>query len=306
MELRDLEYFAKIAAHGNVRRTAEDLDMSPAALSKCLRRLEGALAAKLVLRTPKGVQLTAVGAGLLAQIERIRLTMDDVVREAEALSTGIAGRVRIGTSPLVAEETYLAYSDLLRTAPKVAITLDVSDNDLLIPSLQRGELDLVLNLLGEAPVPGCVAETLFHDDIVVFGSRSHRLAGRKSVAMEDLVPERWALSPINVQHWHWLFRGFESRGLPPPRMAFETRSLRLRLLAVSSSDLLGFTSRRVIQRSSAELRLKEIPIKEVAWRRPVGVLRRDGGYVSPATLRFVEILRSRVAGMPKTHTRHAR
>src|ERR1700752_4829036 len=98
MELRDIEYFAVIAEHGNVRRAAETLQLSPPALSMSLRRLEKAMGAKLVMRTPKGVELTAVGSALQAQVGRIRLTLDDVTREAADLSHGRAGHLRIGAS----------------------------------------------------------------------------------------------------------------------------------------------------------------------------------------------------------------
>jgi len=64
MELRDIEYFAVLAEHGNVGRAAAALGISQPALSKCLQRLETALATKLVDRTTKGVELTAEGTAL--------------------------------------------------------------------------------------------------------------------------------------------------------------------------------------------------------------------------------------------------
>jgi DNA-binding transcriptional LysR family regulator len=75
MELRDIEYFAVMAEHGNVRRASEALGLSPTALSKSLRRLEQSLKARIVKRTPKGIELTAVGSALLAQVKRIRVTL---------------------------------------------------------------------------------------------------------------------------------------------------------------------------------------------------------------------------------------
>ena len=59
MQLRDLEYFAAVAEHGNLGRAAEALDLSQPALSKSVRRLELWAGTKLVQRTPKGVELTA-------------------------------------------------------------------------------------------------------------------------------------------------------------------------------------------------------------------------------------------------------
>jgi DNA-binding transcriptional LysR family regulator len=66
MELRDLQYFLAVAEHGGVRKAAEALGMSQPGLSKSLRRLESD-AAKLVARTPKSVELTAVGSALLCR-----------------------------------------------------------------------------------------------------------------------------------------------------------------------------------------------------------------------------------------------
>jgi DNA-binding transcriptional LysR family regulator len=88
MELRDIEYFAIIAEHRNVRRASEALGLSPGAMSKSLRRLEKSMHAKLVERTPKGVALTSVGAALLAQVHRLRVTLMDIRREAEDLTEG--------------------------------------------------------------------------------------------------------------------------------------------------------------------------------------------------------------------------
>ena len=65
MELRDIEYFTVVAEHGNLGRAAEALGLSQPALSKSLRRLEHEIGAKLVKRTPKGVELSAEGMALL-------------------------------------------------------------------------------------------------------------------------------------------------------------------------------------------------------------------------------------------------
>src|SRR5689334_4923868 len=66
MELRDIDYFAVVAHHGHLGRAAEALGLGQPALSMSLRRLEQSAQAKLVKRTAKGVELTAVGAALLS------------------------------------------------------------------------------------------------------------------------------------------------------------------------------------------------------------------------------------------------
>ena len=292
MELRDIQYFAVIAEHGNVRRASEALELSPPAVSKSLRRLELAVGAKLVIRTPKGVELTSAGSALLAQARRIRLTLDDVAREAADIGHGRAGHLRVASSPAVGEELPAAYVALSREAPDLTLQIVTADNDVSVPMLLKGGLDLILNYIPDPPRPGLAHEHLYDDTVVVCARANHPLARRKRVAMADLVGERWAVSSPNLLNVRWLTKAFQGGGLPLPRLAFEARSIHLRVQAIADSNLLGYIPRRILQRIGVRFGLKELPVKELIWRRPVGVIYRDGGYLSPAARRFIEILKA--------------
>ena len=147
MDLRDIEYFAVVAQHGHLGRAAEALGLGQPALSMSLRRLEKSAQAKLVKRTSKGVELTAVGAALLSHAGKLRLARDDLAREVADLARGRAGHLRIGASPSNAEVCLPeACSTLLMEAPKVTLNVAVLDNDALLPALRKGELDTITPL----------------------------------------------------------------------------------------------------------------------------------------------------------------
>lgn len=224
MELRDIEYFAVIAKYGNVRRAADALDLSPPALSKCLRRLEKSLQARIVKRTPKGIELTSVDSALLAKVERIRVTLADVAREAADLSKGLAGHMRIGVGPAIAELLPATYAALLGEAPRLTATIEVSDNDVMFPALRNGTLDLIVNVIPEFSMSGLAVEHLFDDDYVVCASTRHRLAKSKRIAISALANERWVLTTPNIPTQQLLERAFRDRGIPPPECAIEVRS----------------------------------------------------------------------------------
>jgi DNA-binding transcriptional LysR family regulator len=236
MELRDIEYFAVAAEHRHLGRAAAALGLSQPALSKSLQRLERALQVKLVRRTPKGIDLTQEGSTLLLRVRELRLSLQDVAREVKEVSEGRVAQLRIGASVATSEGVLAAaMARLLHDAPRTMFNVVVSDNDLLIPALRNGELDAVVNFL---PVvldsEGLVRELLYDDEDVVCASAKHRLAGRKSVAITDLVEERWAISEPMLLPAHRLFEKFREAGLPPPRIAFQSRSPMLRLrLAVA-------------------------------------------------------------------------
>jgi DNA-binding transcriptional LysR family regulator len=292
MDLRDIEYFAVIAEHGHLGRAAEALGLGQPALSISLRRLEREADAKLVRRTPKGVELTAVGSALLSHVRRLQLARGDLARELADLAHGRAGHLRIGAGPTITENLLaVTCTALLGESPKVSFKITVSDNDVMIPALRNGEFDLVVNYLGMDPLEDLVKEQLYEDGHGVIASASHPLAKKKQVTLADLAQQKWALNEQTLLSQQWLRRKFQESGYPPPRCAFESRSIRLRLQAVASSDLLDYTSRQVYLQAAERFRLVELPVEQLKWRRPVGVVYREGGYLSPAARRFIELLK---------------
>ena len=298
MEFRDIEYFAVVAEHGNVRRAAEALDLSPPALSMSLRRLEKAVGAKLVRRVPKGIELTAVGTAMVDQARRIRLTLHDAIREAADLSQGQAGHLRIAAGPVTSEELPRVYSALHRVVPKLKLDIMVADNDESTPLLLQGKLDLIFNTLSTSPREGTIQEWLYDEAYVVCAAANHPLFGKRRTTIGDLCQESWVLPYPSVRRFP-LARLFQENHLPLSQVAVQTRQMRLRLSISATTRLLGYTTRRVLQQAS-EFRLKEIPIKELTWRRPVGVIYRKDAYLSPAARRFIDILKSTTTRKERT------
>jgi len=293
MDFRDLEYFAAVAAHGHLGRAAETLGLSTAALSKSLRRLEGFAEAKLVKRTPKGVEITSVGQALLSHVRQLRVAQTDLQREVHDLAHGRAGHLRIGTGPATAENTLpTACARLLNEAPKVILNVIVSNNDLMVPDLRNGNLDVVVNFIPQYPYHDLVQELLWNDEFVVYASATHRLAGRKRVALAELVQERWSATAASAfLTWQSLHQEFAKASLPAPQIVLVSESVLLRHRAVAATNLLGLAPRRSIEAAPAGIRLSMVPVKELNQPRRVGVFYRKGGYLSPSGRRFVEILK---------------
>src|SRR5262245_17909513 len=127
-QLRDVEYFAAIAEHGQVQRAATALGLTQPALSKSLRRLETAMNAKLLKRTPKGVELTSVGEALLARVHKVRLSVDDMTREIADLSEGRTGHLRIGAATGAGSHLVpVACEILLKESPNVTFNISIHD-----------------------------------------------------------------------------------------------------------------------------------------------------------------------------------
>lgn len=293
MELRDIEYFLAIADHGHVRRAAESLGLSQPALSKSLRRLESSLGAKLVKRTPRGFDFTPVGTALLVRMRGIRLSMDDVAREAADLVQGRAGQLRIGANPATAD--YLlpaAFEALMKSGLRVKSTVTFAMNDALLPALRAGKLDFIVSGVPAYAYDDLAQELLREEEFVVVAAASHPLVRKRRVMMADLAAQDWALGPPNVLSRQHINRVFETHGLAPPEPVLETNSSMLTLHTVASSELLAFVPRDIFRHARPRMRLATLRVNEMAWRRRLGVSYRKEAYLSPAARRFIEILKT--------------
>ena len=105
----------------------------------------------------------------------------------------------------------------------MTLAITVTDNDVLVPALRKGELDLIVNFLPEAPLRAAL-RAVAEDDIVVMHPPII-LAGKGSCD-GGARQERWVLSPMNMLPWHWLCRAFLGE-VTLPQIAVETRSVRL-------------------------------------------------------------------------------
>jgi DNA-binding transcriptional LysR family regulator len=294
MELRDIEYFEEIAEQRHLGRAAERLGLSQPALSKSLRRLEDALQVKLFDRNSKGLELTAEGSLLLARARDLRLSLRNVAREVSEVSEGRAGHLRIGVGPSIPTRLISSsLAKLLIDAPRVAARVTISDADEFVPALRKGELDLNINLMHLSPPEGLCYVRLYEEEFVVCGSKDHRLSSQSEVRLEELSDARWALSESVLPTQQKLRLVFEEHGLPRPQVALESRSLPVRLQAVASSDLLAYTSRRMIEQLVADGHaLVVLPVHELVWRRPVGAIHRNEPYLHAAARRFIDILKA--------------
>lgn len=292
MDLRDIEYFGVIAEHGNLGRAAEALGLSTPALSKSLRRLEDALDAKLVRRTPKGVELTAEGRALLPHVSRLRLSLADVIREVSQIRQGSAGHLRVATTTGNLEDLVgAACSQFLNQAHGATLALGVVAQDDLMAVLRAGKFDLAVGTLSGA-TPDLVHHFLFDDVFVVHASPRHRLAGRAKVTLEEVAKERWIRTAATGFSGQAFNKAFEQRNIIPPTITLESVSVIARLHAAASSDLLYFAPRSVATLAAQRFKLVEIPVQELKYTRRNMVSYRRDAYLTPAGHKFIAILKA--------------
>jgi DNA-binding transcriptional LysR family regulator len=148
--------------------------------------LERSLGVTLVRRTPRDVALTPAGAELVTGAREALETVERIKRRARAAARGALGSVSVG----FVWSTLPAYLPALVAAaaarhPQVELTVSQLRLTDIVPSLRRGDVDLVITRghLGECEM---IVQTLNAEPSVVAIPASHPLARRDAIDHADL------------------------------------------------------------------------------------------------------------------------
>ncbi|WP_083749132.1 LysR family transcriptional regulator [Pelomonas sp. KK5] len=186
VSLKQLRGFAAVAVEGSFTRAAGQLFLSQSALSALIRTLEAELGLKLFDRTTRRLELTEAARELLPAVQRLLADLDRVASDMRDVALRRRGRVRLGTTPLLAASLIPGLMQSFAAAyPDIELSLLDAGADQLLAALRGGELDLVLATF-DAPEPDIEAEPLLRDPMVAVCRRDHPLASRSPLRWADL------------------------------------------------------------------------------------------------------------------------
>ncbi|MDX5378555.1 MAG: LysR substrate-binding domain-containing protein, partial [Halomonas sp.] len=154
--LSALRAFEAAARHRSAKRAAEELSVTPTAISHQIRQLEESLGVALFVRRPRQLILTAQGQKLLGVLSDSFDAIDETV--AKLSQPPARQAVTLSTTPAVAARWLLPWVCLLRDAhPAIDLSIQVSHEWVALDGVVA---DMAIRY-GEGPWPGLVAEKLF-------------------------------------------------------------------------------------------------------------------------------------------------
>jgi len=225
LDLQILRAFVLAAREGSVSRAAERLHLTQPAVSLQLKRLAEETGLQLFTRTPHGLALTADGAALLPQAERVLSAVGDLQQAARNLQGTVRGALRIGTI-LDPEFTRLGMflRELVESAPQIETELRHGMSGTVLAQVLRGELDVGFHLdaddhEGDAAAPAPLAVrtlTRFTYRVVAPAGWGPQVLGRDWKALAALP---WLATPPESAHHRLLDKVFSPLGLSPRRVA---------------------------------------------------------------------------------------
>jgi len=189
MDLKQLEYFVRVAELGSFTRAAIALDVAQPALSRQVRLLEVELRQNLLIRNGRGAAPTEAGKlllehgrGILHQVERAR-------EELGRVRGGLAGRVAIGLPPSVAKAMAVPLiREFRRHMPDATLSISEGLSVGMHESLASGRLDIAL-LYNATPAPGIELAPLLEEPLFLVQRHSGKAAAAarpRAIALRDV------------------------------------------------------------------------------------------------------------------------
>ncbi|VCU69992.1 HTH-type transcriptional regulator CynR [Pigmentiphaga humi] len=177
---KQLRAFIYAAQLGSFTRAAERLHMTQAGLSAIIRELEVQMDSRLFHRTTRLISLTEAGQRLLPVAERAVSDLQRVMAEVNELEAVARGTLRVGATPLVANDLLpAAYVEFRRAHPDVKLEIFGVSPEIIEESVSAGELDFGLGVFPR-PIADLERSRLFSARLFCVGPDNRRVAASRA------------------------------------------------------------------------------------------------------------------------------
>jgi LysR family hydrogen peroxide-inducible transcriptional activator len=287
MNLQDIRYLVTVAELRHFGRAAEACNVSQPTLSSQIRKLEEELGVTLLERTNKRVNLTPVGAQILAHAQCALAEAGQMEAVARAARDPLVGPLRLGVIPTLAPYLMpLILRPLREVYPGLTIELWEDQTKSLIDGLRNHRLDAAL--LATAPAAPEITEiALFDEPLLAALPLHHRLAGEDIVAEEALADELLVLADGHCLANHALAACGARTG--QPRTALQGSMQAATLETLVNLVAAGYCATLIPALAADSLAARGIVLKPLAGKsfRTIRLASRPG-FPRPQALRALE------------------
>jgi LysR family hydrogen peroxide-inducible transcriptional activator len=292
MTLTELKYLIAVADEQHFGRAAERSFVSQPSLSAAIKNIEEELGVRVFERSKRGVELTEIGAEIVAQARR---TLEEAARIKAVAKRG-KGRYRLRLGVIHTIAPYLLprlVVALRKSAPEMSLDIEENMTANLDRLLRSGEIDAaILALPYEAP--GIEVEPIYDEEFLVVAPQGHPFTRRKTVRADELDAGELLLLPVGHCLRDQVLGACTEFSRPPPPGRHGNSLETLRSMVASGLGVTVLPKTALTQRYETPL-AKAVPFAEprpkrrvaVAWRRTGEALARPIG-----VRKLVEALKS--------------
>ncbi|HXZ08333.1 MAG TPA: LysR substrate-binding domain-containing protein [Paraburkholderia sp.] len=189
MDMKALRFFSEVVRQNGFRRASATLHVTQPAISRVIGQLEEEFGVTLLIREPRGVQMTAEGEVLYRHAGQILRQAENLVSELRDLRSMVTGTLRLGLPPMTGSTFFgNVITEFRRRYPGIQLQIEEYGTNQLESALADGRVEIAAAML---PVESkaFVTQTFVRDRVALLCNREHVLATRRKVTLAELAHE---------------------------------------------------------------------------------------------------------------------
>ena len=291
MHLRNVKIFCDVAACRSFSKAAEQHQISQPAASQAVHALEEKLNCQLIDRSQRPLGLTEAGKFYLEGVRGILSSLEKLEQNVQEIENRVTGTLRISaiySIGLLRMDRFLkAFEELY---PHAIIEVEYAHPDVVYQHVREetAELGLVSFPKDSGEFQ---SEPWQEQSIQLVVSAGHPLSERHQVDLHELEGESWIAFtselPIRKKLDRWLKKSGVGLKI---RHEFDNIENIKRDVEIGSG--IAFLPLETVEREVELGLLHAIPLTDVDWTRPLGIVSKRRRRFSPAARKFIELLKS--------------
>jgi DNA-binding transcriptional LysR family regulator len=300
LSIASLRVVREVARLGSFSAAADRLGYTQSAVSRQVAGAEQVVGRTLFVRHARGVRPTTAGRVVARRAEAVLIELEAARQEIEDLGAEPAGRVRVGAfSTALAALVPRALNALAERRPQAEVIIREGSSEGLLGRVASRRLDLAVVTPPARPPEDVRLTTLLEDPLLVAVAGGHPLAGRRSVAPDELARERWiagSADPSSTLLGAWTGSRWQ------PRIGHVAREWTAKLGLVAAGR--GVTVVPGLAAPAVPPTLSLVRLDHPRAIRVTAAATPAGGSPSPLAAELIEALRD-VAGELGAELRHS-
>jgi DNA-binding transcriptional LysR family regulator len=292
----EMGVFERVVERGSFAAAAEDVGLSPSAVSKLVARLEQRLGVRLINRTTRSLALTAEGKIYVNRSREILAAIEATEAEIASARLSPSGRLRVQAPPVMIGDHFgPALSDFLARYPRLTVEFLVTNRPI---DIVAENVDVAMRT-GNLPNSSMVATKVIDLTQFICASPEYLARHGRPKVPEDLERHQCLILNGIPDPTVWTFRNGSDR------VAVEIKGA----VSADSSDVLL----RLAVEGVGIVRLGELAVARALWNGllepllldmqvsegyPLWALMPPGRQRSPKVKVFLDFLRERLGEAP--------
>ncbi|PCC98304.1 LysR family transcriptional regulator [Halopseudomonas pelagia] len=292
---RQMQVFEAVAQAGSLAAAARQLELSTVTVMRSIAELEARLNNTLLLRGPRGVELSPAGELFAASCEQILEHTAAAERSAAGLHARPAGQLNVALPMLMDQQILTPIAlDYLAAFPDVYLHTRASEG---LPKLLEDNIDVAL-VVGHLPDSSEFAMAVGTVQPIVCGSPAYLAKWGRPQTLEDLKAHRSVLTTASGEESEWRFCSERSTRVvkPAPVLTCTTQraAIKAATLGLGLIRCMSYEAHDELQSGLLEPVLGSFAIQGI----PAQLIYRDGRRAAARVRTFIDFATPRLRAHP--------